>query len=39
MPMKLQRMAKPLGTDKSSDADKAQSTDKSDAKVGDSDKK
>ena len=31
--------AKPLGTDKSSDADKAQSTDKSDTKAGDSDKK
>lgn len=31
--------AKPLGTDKSSDIDKAQSTDKSDTKAGDSDKK
>ena len=31
--------AKPSGADKSSDADKAQSTDKSDTKVGDSDKK
>ena len=31
--------AKPSGADKSSDADKAQSTDKSDTKAGDSDKK
>lgn len=39
MPDETAEDAKPLGTDKSSDADKAQSTDKSDTKAGDSDKK